>query len=57
MGKPRFSFLNDAETAVRALVADHPDATKERIVRIIRATDWKMGKSDGSVSLYKKIKT
>jgi len=31
-GKPRFSPLTDAETAVRALVADHPDATKERIV-------------------------
>ena len=31
-GKPQFSLLTNAEEEIRALVAEHPDATQGRVV-------------------------
>jgi hypothetical protein len=56
-GKREFSHLTNAEVFVKALVADDREATRVKLCKLFALLYWKLGESDGHVSLYAEIST
>ncbi|MEG4213118.1 hypothetical protein [Microcoleus sp. S13_B4] len=54
--KPQFSPLKNAEPFVKALVAEHPDATLVELCELFaHQSEWKLGEIHGNVSAQAEV--